>query len=348
MLLTGSTDSHLLDRSHALQVLNDHENQGLFFPVQSYDLYLPEEQLGEEETILNNIFKSNTTDDNKKCTTGENPSSKDPKDKDLRCVRSNSEQNLKDFEKVRVLLPYLDQSNDFLFADGVLSDDLYTATARDFLETGNESAQIVELLFVKYINNAKDKLYCSHPSAQSSVSKFFAECITIFYVTQKIVIHGPVVTSDVSFGHNRDIFEQTARALLDFFGHCDLECVPEPVPVVERSNIAVRNPTILFSYLYSTYGTNCDSHVAYSVHISPEKLGTNTGTRIHSTPATDSKVSTKDVAIVSTPTDNKFLPRTVSNDHGPSVSSRSVQSMGDLPMYRDSNKDCWFLPYGAT
>ena len=88
---------------------------------------------------------------------------------------------------------------------------------------------------------------------------------------------------------------------------------------------------------------NCISHFAYSVHTFQVILGTNTRNRIHRTPATYSKVSTMDVARVSTPTDNIFLLQPVSNDQGSSVSGRSVQSMGDLPMYCDSNKDKYNL-----
>ena len=162
-------------------------------------------------------------------------------------------------------------------------------------------------------------------------------------ILKKIVIHGPIITSEVSFGHSIGIFEKAAQAILDFAGHCDLDCLVENVPTVGRSNTAVRIPIILFSYLYSTYSTNCRSHFAYSVHTSPAKLGTNIGTRTASNLATDSDTGTKDVFTVSTPTQEINLPRPVSNDIDLTASSRSVRSMGDLPVHRSSTKDTYNL-----
>ena len=95
--------------------------------------------------------------------------------------------------------------------------------------------------------------------------------------------------------------------------------------------------------MYSTYSTNRNSHFAYSVHTSPAKLGTNKGIRISGSQSTDSNIGTTDVARVSTPTNEIILPPQVSTDVGSSVGSRSLRSMGDLPVHHSSTKDPYNL-----
>ena len=100
------------------------------------------------------------------------------------------------------------------------------------MQTGNESAQIVQFLFTKYIESVNKKLQDSHLDAQSGIATISPEYITIFFDTKKLVIRDPIMTSEVSFGHHTEIFDQAAQAILDFAGHCDLQCLVETVPTV--------------------------------------------------------------------------------------------------------------------
>ena len=224
MLLTGSTVPHPDDQSQAMEIYNQANHPGPFFPVQSYDVYLPEEQLQDDfDRFKNqNITYGRTANINMYPINNES-SSEEPEEESLKHESTNSEQDLSEFRKVRVLLPYSDESTNFLFANGVLPDDPYASTAQEFLEKGNDSAQIIEFLFVKYIGFVNKKVESSQTSMQPGIANLSPEYVTIFFYTKKIVIHGPIITSEVSFGHSIGIFEKAAQAILDFAGHLHLQ-----------------------------------------------------------------------------------------------------------------------------
>ena len=233
--------------------------------------------------------------------------------------------------------------NHILF-DTPAPDDPYATMARNFLDRDDEGAKIIRYLFVKYNDFVRNKihLFQDRDILPTGIGYFSPEYITIFYDTESIVIHGPLVTSEVSFSDDSDIFENVAQAIRDFASHCDLECMTEPVPTTYSRNISVSIPLVLFSFLYSLSengtDTNSNSHFAYSVRTSPGGLNTNLFTGKKNIKPPESITSTGFLHTVSADTVQNKNANTVSYDFS-SGCNISVRSTGDMPVRKDNLVD---------